>query len=529
MLLAAAVLTAVAWNRGAEYDEQYTLFLTAGTARPIWPDTAFPAGFVIQTQSGHASFAAIASDLRRTDVHPPLYFWAAAAWRWVFGSGLFAVRLLSVLCGLGSLTAVGIIARRSGIVPWLAMLLTLGCYGFAYTAGIARGFALAEMLLLWGVVCFLSGRRGWAGALFGAAVLSNYLAVFVALAVLCGRVTTGVCRGVRWGMNASFLDAIAQTRHADAGRHPRLVPQSVEKSWLPTCVGMTEKGQRLPRIMEHRCLQVFPALGSWIGFCAFLALALWFFVAQKGSRTGQFPPFELFPALGRIARYGAANLTGGLPLYVPDAARPFVSAILAIGLCLIAFHARRSRGLLLRAAIATPLGLLALGAVFDNTPIELRYLSFSVPFVALMVAGAVRRRPWALGAVLFVQTLSIAGLIVRPETMQPAKATAAAAVAMGGADLVLLPRGNDGVGTVGAFAREAPPDVKLLVIGPYETPDSIRARTAGFRRIVLATIAADTDSKTAIPAMRAAFAGPDWRPMAFGFNIALYERVVHGD
>ena len=34
-MLAVTVLTAVAWNRGAEYDEQYTLFLTAGTARPV--------------------------------------------------------------------------------------------------------------------------------------------------------------------------------------------------------------------------------------------------------------------------------------------------------------------------------------------------------------------------------------------------------------------------------------------------------------------------------------------------------------
>ena len=37
LLVAALLLTAVAWLRGAEYDEQYTLFLTGGVARPIWP------------------------------------------------------------------------------------------------------------------------------------------------------------------------------------------------------------------------------------------------------------------------------------------------------------------------------------------------------------------------------------------------------------------------------------------------------------------------------------------------------------
>src|SRR5690348_12099491 len=77
----ALVMAAAAWLRGAEYDEQYTLFLTAGTARPAWPETAFAAGAVRVIQSGHATLTGIALDLRRTDVHPPLYFWAVALWR----------------------------------------------------------------------------------------------------------------------------------------------------------------------------------------------------------------------------------------------------------------------------------------------------------------------------------------------------------------------------------------------------------------------------------------------------------------
>ena len=35
----ALVLTTAAWLRGAEYDEQYTLFLTSGVARPDWPSS----------------------------------------------------------------------------------------------------------------------------------------------------------------------------------------------------------------------------------------------------------------------------------------------------------------------------------------------------------------------------------------------------------------------------------------------------------------------------------------------------------
>ena len=131
LLLAASVLTTAAWNRGAEYDEQYTLFVISGTPRPIWPTSVFPAGDVARVQAGHAGLAMIARDLRHTDVHPPLYFWAASVWRWVVGDGLFAIRMLSVCCSLGALAAVGAIARRCGIQPALAMLLTLGCYGFA--------------------------------------------------------------------------------------------------------------------------------------------------------------------------------------------------------------------------------------------------------------------------------------------------------------------------------------------------------------------------------------------------------------
>ncbi len=183
LALAAIVLGAAAALRGAEYDEQYTLFLTAGVARPVWPETPFAAGDVRVLQAGHASLAAIARDLRATDVHPPLYFWAVALWRRL-GDGLFEARLFSVLCAMAALAAVAAIAGRVGVPPALAKLLTLGCYGFAYTGAIARGFALAQALTLWGVAVLLAaeGRRGRVlagGSLLGAATFANYLAVFV--------------------------------------------------------------------------------------------------------------------------------------------------------------------------------------------------------------------------------------------------------------------------------------------------------------------------------------------------------------
>ncbi len=491
LLLAAIVLTAAAWHRGAEYDEQYTMFVTSGTPRPIWPEAAFPAADVIRVQAGHAGLATIAEDLRRTDVHPPLYFWAVAVWRWIVGDRLFAVRLLSVVCSLGALATVGPIARRCGISVPLAMLLTFGCYGFAYTGAIARGFALAQLLTLVGIVGALSGRRLLGGALLGAAVATNYLAVFVGGAAL-------VVFTVMPGEGPPSTTCDVGTRKAmDGGPSP----------------GMTVK------------------LGA--GFLPPVLIAAWFFLAQRTSRTGQFPPFELLPALVRMARYGAANLSGGLPLYVSDTARPAVTGTLAFGLvALTALMIRRwqriatpkIRVFLTAAALATPLGLLALGIVFNNTPIELRYLSFATPFVALLVAGAHPGR-LVLAGIFAVQTASIAGLALRPETMQPARATAMAAAALAKDGVVLVPRGNDGAGIVGAFGTEAPLALPLLIVGPDETLARIRARTAPFRRVVLALLTQDATSQATVPAMRAAFATPDWREAGIGLNVVAYERV----
>ena len=144
LVVAALVLAAAAWLRSAEYDEQYTLFVTAGPARPVWPAHAFAAGDVRTLQAGHPGFAAIAHELRTGDVHPPLYFWLLAAWRGAVGDGLFAARLASVLCSLATLGVVAAIGRLTGLPARLAVLLTLGCYGFTHTGTIARGFALAR-------------------------------------------------------------------------------------------------------------------------------------------------------------------------------------------------------------------------------------------------------------------------------------------------------------------------------------------------------------------------------------------------
>jgi hypothetical protein len=489
LLLAALVLTSAAWLRGAEYDEQYTLFLTSGVPRPDWPGSPFPAAAVTAMQAEHASFLGIVRDLRTTDVHPPLYFWGVSLWRRVFGPSLFAARMLSVVCGTIAIGLVGTIARRCGIRPALAMLVTLGCYGFVYTSAIARAFAMTEVLTLGGVALLLARREFLAGVCFGAACCCNYLAVFVAAAMLL-------------------------------------------------------------------------IAGAWVAILAaipFLGLDAWFFAAQHAARPGQFPPFALGPSVLRLAEYQAASIFGGLPLYVDGGWRIAVEvglAITGVALVVSVVCARPwpEHRFVVAAAIASPIGLLLLGAVFDNTPIELRYLSFGLPFVALLAAASlpngrrlsmrIRGAPdaastvdslalptrtssrflWTAALIAFVlglQSLGIGGLLLSARTKQPARVAATEAARLAGDAVVLLPAGNDGVGIVGAFGIEALPSCRILLIRPG---DPIADRIAPYPRVALALLAQDRDSTASIAALHAILVPPNWRRVAIGSNLEIYQR-----
>ena len=475
LLGATVLLTAIAWLRGAEYDEQYTLFLTAGVSRPVWPNHVFTAAAVQALQTGHTSFATIASELRATDVHPPLYFWLIHIWRELFGPGLFAARIVSVLCSVVTLGLVAVIARSTGIPVVPAMLLTLGCYGFGYTGTIARGFALAQMLNVAAIAILLTARhrpsRLWtSGLLLGAATFANYLAAFVGGAVLL------------W----TFVTA-----------------------------------KPIRRLLALPC-----------GFALWMPADMWFFQAQRESRVGQFVPFEPILATARLAFYSGANLLGGLPLYVHGNASSVVTVALALAMALLLLlvirHWRRiesseTRLLLGMATVATPIGLIVLGAIFRTTPIELRYLAFATPFVGLLLAGTLPRL--TRNVMLAIQAVALLGLMTRPETMQPARPTALAAASLADAGIVLLPRGNDGVGIVGAFGIEAPPQLRLLVIRRDESPADIRQRIGNVSRVVLALIAQDAASRATLPIMREALTDPCWRVVSNGFNVRAFDRI----
>jgi hypothetical protein len=410
---AAMLLAAIAWARAPEYDEAYSIFLTAGHARPAWPTGVFTAGSVRHFYAGSASFAQIAHDLRRGDVHPPLYFWSLDIWRQLVGPSWFAARLLSVLFTLAGLMFLLRVAEAADVPVYPALFLTLLSYGFAYTGIVARGFALAQLFNIMGVwLLFLSVRdKRWlwalaAGAAFGAACFTNYLAVFTVAAALAWLLFT----------------------------RPRLLPAALA------------------------------------GLLPFMPACVWFFLAQRQSRLGQCEPFSPPHALVLLAKDAGAALFGGLPLY---AGRAGPAVTLALGIlflvCIVFVFRRRHNHAIFFAwlAAATPCGLFVLGLVFGNTPIEIRYLAFSLPYLALLLAPALPR-PLLL-AVLAVQACAIIGLACAPATMQPQAAAARAAAAHPGA-LVLLPAGNDGVGIPGPFIATAPDAMRILLLHPGAAP-----------------------------------------------------------
>ncbi|WP_291297554.1 glycosyltransferase family 39 protein [Elioraea sp.] len=495
--VAAVLLAAAAFLRSAEYDEGYSLLLTAGTVRPDWPTVPFLAGEARAIYAGSTSLPGILSALRGTDVHPPLYFWLLSLWRDLVGMELFAARLLSVVLTLAALALVAPLAVRAGAPPVAAMLVCLLSYAFAYTGIIARGFALAQVLTLAAALLALAQTRGadgaratpglagavLVGAFAGLATMANYLALFCAAAVL---------------------------------------------AWHALFVGL-----RRP----------WHLVASALPFLAAQAVNLPLFLAQD-RRTGQFPPFSIEGAAMRSAQWLAASVFGGTPLQVDAPFSWAIGAAIGLLLLLLAVAILATLGAALAwpegllvwgAGVAPAIGLVALGALFGNLPLELRYYAFGSPFIAILIAGSLaavaeRGFPTAaralLAAMLLAQAAGIAGLGFGQGTMQPARAVARnAAPLLGEGTIIAVAHGNDGVGIAGALILELPAEARVLVIRRGDSADSIRSRLAPFVRAIIVTTEGDSDSREEVPLMLGAVAGdPAWRLAGEGYRQRVFSR-----
>jgi hypothetical protein len=367
---------------------------------------------------------------------------------------------------LGALACVAAIAGEAGFPAVTSLLLTLGCYGFVETGIVARGYAMAQCLLLLGLLLTLRAARttsatgaGAAGFALGAACFTNYLAAF---------------------------------------------PAAAAALWFGW----------------HRLRNLPPLL---LGLLPFIAADLSFFLDQRNSRIGQFPSFAFGAMSTAMAHSLAGAVLGGLPLYLPAGApRMGAAALLGAALILLlllpVLRWRRMgsaapRRLLVMTALATPAGLILMGVCAHTVPVEIRYFAFALPPFALLLAASLASLPhrWPrriVASVLVVQAAAIIGLMTRPETMQPEGSAARLAFrAVGNTGLVLLPRGNDGVGIVAAFLTAAPDGLHVLLVDPGCKLARLRQALLAWPSATAAEIAVDKDSVRTVPLLTDALRG----------------------
>ncbi len=466
LLLGGLLLGMAAVLRDPEYDEGYTAFVTSSAARPAWPEYVFRVGDARAAFRPAPAPWAIAGNLRHTDVHPPLYFWTVWAWRRLWGPSLTATRMLSVGFSLGALACVAAIAAEARFPVLTSLALTLGCYGFVATGIVARGFAMTQCLLLLGLLLTLFAAREPQGSGSGRAAILRAAGAGVALGAAC------------------FTNYLAA---------------------FPTAAAMIWLALKRPRDAALLVLACLP----------FILADLSFFLDQRSSRIGQFPAFTWPGMAAAMAHALGGALLGGLPLYLPPGV-PRLAAAGMLGLALAALLAlpllrwRRlgrpgPRLLLTMAAVATPVGLILMAVASDTMPIEIRYFAFALPPLALLLAASLASLPppWrgrVMGPLLAVQAAAIAGLMTRPETMQPEGAAARAAFrTVGSSGLVLLPRGNDGVGIVGAFLTAAPDGLHVLLVDPGSKRAALDADLVDWPAVTAARIAVDRESLRTLP------------------------------
>jgi len=250
------------------------------------------------------------------------------------------------------------------------------------------------------------------------------------------------------------------------------------------------------------------------GLAVFLPADLYFFTAQHASRTTQFPPFHPIQALTLIAKDSGAAIFGGLPLYAAPYTTEVAAALLIFFLICITQAAKPA--LFTLTALATPIGLFFLGLTFHNTPIEIRYLSFSIPPLALILATLPKP---LLATLILLESLGTIGLAFAPSTMQPQALAAYEAAALATpATLVLVPYGNDGVGIPGPFIEAAPDTLNIKLIHPGEPPNPQAPR------IIVAQIRADDSSREAVAqTLNFLQNNPCWRPGASTPLTAVFE------
>ena len=175
-------------SRSIWYDETITLLETAGNAYATWPNEPTLAVDAKNEFIGTPSLMKIATDLRKTDIHPPLYYWLLSGWRQMFGVSLEAARFFSLLCSVGSVFALYLLLHHGKVKhPLIISSIYAISTGAVFAGHETRAYALAGLFIgLAALFAYLStegqkNRLVFAVGLSifgGLAFQTNYLALF---------------------------------------------------------------------------------------------------------------------------------------------------------------------------------------------------------------------------------------------------------------------------------------------------------------------------------------------------------------
>jgi len=142
--------------------------------------------------------------------HPPLSIWLLAAWRGLFGSSLFALRLLPALAGTAASVVTGLLARELGGGRWAQGLAALGAATSIYHLAVSGVYSMnAYDLLLWAAALLLFTRllhgaspRLWVGLglLLGVGLLNKVGVLWLGAGIAVATLATPLRRSLktRW-------------------------------------------------------------------------------------------------------------------------------------------------------------------------------------------------------------------------------------------------------------------------------------------------------------------------------------------
>lgn len=498
------LIAAAAILRPFEYDESYLHFYLGGLPRPEWPIELRTVGTLrAWVDDANSGFLAIARNLIEYETHPPLHFWLLKLWREVLGPDHLVARAFSLLCTAVSLLLVWRLAAVARVPGIPAVACAFLGYAVFYPATLARAYALALLLVLWGTFILVRLLRD--------------MEAQAAAHPAAGGVTS-VARDAppRASLHMAAWAALAGLAFGLAGL----------SHYLALLAGAAIMGAFA--LTALRWWRPWPVLAAGCGvlppFLGILAMR-----ANQGTAEWFHPDFDLMRDVWRVAEMQVAALFGRLPLLSDEPWRTvlatlIVPAMLAL-LCTIGLGLRSIltdpvRRVLLVGALAMPVGLFAFSIVADRAPFVSRYCSYSLPFVALCFAAGLaelhRRRPRlavaAFGYVLLWQALGAGALMAWTPTKQEYRGIVAnvAASWVPGQSALIVPTGYDHIGKNGPYLWEAPADWPMAVVDVLNPMDQFLAGLGPTRHLFVVTFA-ERSGELALEALREALAAAGWR------------------